>query len=89
MALTLTPKQKVTICAFGASILGFLGTISTGLCAGLPPQYQGVCILAGKGASSGAEAVEKHINCQPSECVNDVHGAIIQRGQSENYCVCP
>lgn len=53
-------KKKVAVCGALAAILGFLGTISTSACAGLPAQWQTICILGGKAAVEGSKAVNAH-----------------------------
>lgn len=85
--MAMTKKQKVAACSALAAFLGWVG-VNLG-CDALPTEYRGICVIGKKGAATGADAIKAHIACEPAECVGDVSGAIIQRGQSNNYCACP
>lgn len=53
----MTKKQTATLCAFGAGLLAFIGSISP-LCALVPPPWNAVCLAGGKVAGEAAKHIE-------------------------------
>lgn len=84
----MTGKTKITLCAFGVSVLAFLGNIGSGLCVGIPAEYRGICLGGSAVARTASDAISKRITCTAEECKGMTPGVPFSRGE-ENYCVCP
>lgn len=54
-------KQKTALCAFGASVLLWVGANASGLCGGLPAPYNLVCLGGAKAAQAGGEHVMRNL----------------------------
>lgn len=84
----MNPKTKIGLCAFGISVLAFIGNIGSGLCVGIPAEYRGICLGASSGAKTVSEALQKRITCPQELCTRGVPGPVPVERSPENYCIC-